>query len=91
MTLQGNLFRHLGKDYSALVSAIETTWKEETTDLVDTILKIIRHAEINKRNKKNTANNVNTLAVGVQRERALWGTCTTQECIDRGSTAHYSD
>ena len=91
MTLQGNLLRHLGKDYSALVSAIETTWKEETTDLADTILRIIRHAEINKGNEKDTANNVNAFAMGAQRERALWGTCTNQECIDRGSTSHYSD
>lgn len=91
ITLQGNLLRHLGKDYSALVSAIETTWKEETTDLADTILRIIRHAEINKGNEKDTADNVNALAVGAQRERAPRGSCTNQECIDRGSTAHYSD
>lgn len=38
MALQGSLLRHLGKDYSALVSAIETAWKDETTDLADTIL-----------------------------------------------------
>lgn len=31
MTLQGSLLRHLGKDYSALVSAIETAWKDETS------------------------------------------------------------
>ena len=77
MTLQRNLLTHLGKDYSALVSAIETTWKEETTELADTILRIIRHAEINKGNEKDTADNVNALAVGAQRERALRGTCTT--------------
>ena len=89
ITLQGCLLRHLGKDYSALVSAIETAWKEETTDLADTILRVIRHAEINKGNDKDSAENVNALAVGVQ--RAPRGTCTTQECIDRGSTAHYTD
>lgn len=91
ITLQGNLLRHLGKDYSALVSAIETSWTEETTDLGDTILRVIRHAEINKGNEKDTANNVNALAVGTQRERAARETCTNQECIDRGSTSHYSD
>lgn len=91
ITLQGNLLRHLGKDYSALVSAIETSWTEETTDLGDTILRVIRHTEINKGNGKDTANNVNALAVGTQRERAARGTCTNQECIDQGSTSHYSD
>ena len=52
MTLQGNLLRHLGKDYSALVSAIKMTWNEETTNLADTILRIIRHAEIKKEMRK---------------------------------------
>ena len=90
MALQGSLLRHLGKDYSALVSAIETTWKEETTDLQDTILRIIRHAEINKGNDQDTTENTtNAMAVNAQRERAPQGTCTTQECVDRGSTAHF--
>ena len=62
-----------------------------TIDLVDTILKIIRHTEINKRNKKNTADNINALVVGAQQEQAPWRTCTNQECINRGSTTHYSD
>ncbi len=50
MTLQGSLLRHFGKDYSALVSAIETTWTGKTTDLQDTIFWVIWHAEINKNN-----------------------------------------
>lgn len=66
MTLQENLLRHLGKDYFALVFVIETSWKKETIDLANTILRIICHAEINKENKKNTANNVNAFAVGAQ-------------------------
>ena len=53
MTLQRSLLCHLGRDYAALVSAIETNWKDETTDLADTILRVIRHAEINKGNDKN--------------------------------------
>ena len=78
MTFQGNLIRHLGKDYSALVLVIETTCKEETTDLADTILRIIRHSEINKRNEKNTADNVNALVVGAQQEQAPQRTYTNQ-------------
>lgn len=68
ITLQENLFKHLGKDYFALVLAIETTWKEKTTDLVDIILKIIRHTEINKKNKKDMADKRNAFAVGAQQE-----------------------
>lgn len=95
MTIQGSLLRHVGKDYSALVSAIETTWTDETTDLQDTILRVIRHAEINKDNNQDIADNAslstNALAVNAQRERAPRGTCTTQECIDRRSTAHFME
>lgn len=91
MTLQGNFFRHLSKDYFALVLIIKTKWKKETIDLADTILRIICHAEINKRNKKDIANNINTLAVGVKRKQALWGMCTNQRCIDRVNTIYYND
>ena len=66
-------------------------WKEETTDLADTILRIIRHAEINKGNEKDTANNINVLAVGAQQERAPWGICTNQEYIDQKSIVYYND
>ena len=52
MTLQNSLLQHLGKSYSTLVSAIKTTWTDKTTNLSDTILRIIRHAKFNKENKK---------------------------------------
>lgn len=89
MTLQGNLLRDLGKNYSALVSAIETEWKEETTNLSDTILRVIRHAEINKGNAQDSAENTKVLTTGIH--RAPRGTCTTPKCIDRGVTTHYND
>lgn len=57
MTLQKSLLQHLGKGYSALVSAIETTWTNETTNLSNTILRIICYAKINKRNEENTMEN----------------------------------
>lgn len=64
MILQGSLLRHLGKDYSALVSAIEIAWKDETTDLADTILQVIKHAEINKGNDQDNAK-VKIMATGI--------------------------
>ncbi len=66
MTLQGNLLRHLGRDYTALVSAIDTNWKEETTNLADTILRVIRYADINKGNDKDNAD-VKVLAANIHR------------------------
>lgn len=38
---------------------------EDTTDFADTILRIICHAEINKKNDKDMAKNINAFAVGV--------------------------
>ena len=89
MTLQGNLLGHLGKNHSALDSAIETEWKKETTNFSDTILRVIRHAEINKGNAKDVAGNTKTLATVTQRA-SKW-TSTTHECVEKGVTTHYND
>ncbi len=93
LTLQRNLFRYLGKDYLALVTTIKTKWKEKTISLFDTVLRVDRYAEINKGNERDMANNAsfNAFTIGAQRERASCGTCTNQECIDRGSTTPYND
>lgn len=66
ITLQDSLLRHFGKNYSDLVLAINTAWMEDTTVFIDTILRVIPYAEINKENNKNTAENVITFAVRVQ-------------------------
>lgn len=90
MTLQGNLLRHLGKDYSALRSDIETGWKKETTNLSDTILRVIWHAEISKENHQDNAiESTKVLATGIH--QASKGTCTTPECIERGIKTHYNN
>ena len=89
ITLQGSLLRHLGKDYSALISAIETEWKEETTNLSDTILRVIRHAEINKGNAQDLAESTKILSTGIQ--RAPKGTYTKPECVEKGVTSHYNN
>lgn len=80
MTLQRKLLHHLGKDYSALVSAIETRWKEDTTNHSDTVLRIIRQAEINKGSAQDTKK-PQILVTGMH--RAPKGTCKTPECIER--------
>ena len=88
MILQRSLLHHLGRDYAALVSAIKTNWKDETTDLADTILRVIRHAEINKSNNKDNAD-VKVLAANIH--RAPKGTCTTKRYVKRGVSTHYTD
>lgn len=47
-----NMIRNLGHPYAALVSAIQTEWKEGTTNLADTILRVIRCEEILKENNQ---------------------------------------
>lgn len=91
MALQGSLLRHLGRDYSALVSAIETVWRDETTDLGDTILRVIRHAEITKGNEEDNADHTNAKVLAANIHRASKGTCTTKECVERGVNTHYTD
>lgn len=88
MALQSNLLQHLSKDYSALVSAIETEWKEETINLSDMILRVIRHTGINKGNANNMAGNTKVLATVTQ--RASKGTWTTPERVERRVTTHYN-
>ena len=79
MTLHGSLLRHFGRDYAALVSAIETNWKDKTTDLANTILQVIRHAEIKKGNDKDHAD-VKVLAANIhQASKAT----AQQKCASR--------
>lgn len=91
MTLQGSLLRHLGREYSALISAIETVWRDETTNLGDTILRVVRHAEITKGNEEDNADYTNAKVLAANIHRAPKGTCTTKKCIERGVTTHYTD
>lgn len=39
--LQANMLRNLGSEFSVLVSAIQPEWKEENTNLADTIFRVI--------------------------------------------------
>lgn len=79
---------HLGKDYVVLVLAIETNQKEETTNLADTILQVIRYVEINKGNNKD---NVDVKVLAANLHRAPKRTCTIKECVKRGVTTYYTD
>ena len=91
MALQGSLLRHLGKDYLALVSAIETVWEDGNTNLSDIIFRVTRHAEINRGNAEDNADTPNTKVLAANIQRAPKGTCTTKECVERGVTTHYTD
>ena len=91
MALQGNLLRHLDKDYSALFLAIETVWEDENTNLSNIILRVTRHAEINIDNAEDNADTPNTKVLAANIQRAPKGTCTVKECVERGVTTHYTN
>lgn len=82
------MFQHLGKDYAALVLAIKTAWKDETTNLANTIIQVIRHTKINKGNNKDSTD-VKVLAASIY--QAPKEICTTKECVERGITTHYTN
>ena len=91
MMLQANMLRNLDSEYSALVSAIQTEWKEENTNLSDTILKIIQYEIFIKQTAagEDKSQEAKKLLTGVH--RAPKRTSTTPECVERGLTTHYND
>lgn len=91
MMLQANMLRNLGSKYSAFVSAIQTEWKEENTNLSDTILRVIRYEKFIKETTVGGDKSQETKALSTGIHRAPKGTCTTPECVERGLTTHYND
>lgn len=83
LLLQANMVRNLGPEYSGLVSSIQIEWKEETTNLSDTILRIVRYEKILKES--------NPKVLLTRAQCAPKGSCTTPECVARNVTTHSSD
>lgn len=83
LLLQANMVRNLGPEYSELVSSIQIEWKEETTNLSDTTLRIVRYEEILKES--------NPKVLLARAQRAPKGSCTTPECVAQNATTHYPD
>lgn len=96
MLLQAGLLTGMGDEYSNMISTLESEWKEGETNLAGSILRLIRFSDIQKEDAKTpnkapsnvllTASPSNPVS-----HRAPVGTCTNQECIDKGVTAHFTD
>ena len=91
IALQGSLLRHLGKDYSALVSAIKMVWEDGNINLNDIIFRVTRHAKINRGNTEDNEDTSNTKVLAANIQQAPKGTCITKEYVERGVTIHYTD
>lgn len=79
---------NIGTDYSALVLAIQKDWKDETTNLAETIFQIIRHFEFIKGNEK-AHNDIQIFNSIFSANCAPKGSCTNLEYIEKGLTTHY--
>lgn len=90
MYFQATMLINIGTDYSALVSAIQKDWKDETTNLAETVLQIIRHFEFMQGNEK-THNVIQTSSSNPSIHRAPKGFCTNPECVEKRLTTHYTD
>ena len=63
-------------------------WKDETTNLANIILQVIKYTKINKKNNKNNAK-VKIMAASIY--QAPKKTCMTKECIEKEVTTHYTN
>ena len=88
MYFQATMLMNIGTDYSALVSAIQKDWKDETTNLAEAILQIIRHFEFMEGNEK-AQNVMQTFMSSIH--RAPKGSCTNPECVEKSLTTHFTD
>lgn len=96
MLLQAGLLTGMGDENSNVVSMMKLEWKEEETDLASSILRLMRFSDIKKENAKpaNKASSSVLLTASHSNpgsHRAPPGTCTNQQCIDKGVTTHYAE
>lgn len=80
MYFQATMLINIGTEYSALVSAIQTDWKDETTNLAETVLQIIRHFEFIEGNKKNKV--VFQTSTSRPPSAAPKRSCKNPECVE---------
>ncbi len=89
---QATMLMNIGTKYSALVSAIQKDWKDETTNLMEIVLQIIRHFEFMEENEKSNKVDLQTSAGSLRLSPAApKESCKNKKCIDKGLTIHYTD
>lgn len=89
MYFQATMLMNIGSECSALVSAIQKDWKDETTNLAETVLQIIRHFEFMEGTEKDKS--VLQTSTSRPTPAAPKGSCKNPECIEKGLTTHYTD
>lgn len=80
---------NIGLKYSALMSLIEKNWKDETTNLTEAMLYIIRHFKFMEDTEKGKSVLHTTIfkpATAVPKK-----SCKNLKCIEKGQTTHYTN
>lgn len=99
LTTKGaSIFLNMGNEYAGIVSTVESEWKNGTTDLERTILRLVKYEAIRKGNDaaveesiKVTARLSSSHSSKPESLRASKATCTNPECIKKGITSHFTD
>lgn len=85
MLLQGAILINISKEYTSLISIIETKWTNAITNLSNTVLQIIRHSKIMKGHAKEKV----LLMSGIYRVPKQ--SCINLKFVKKGLTIHYTN
>ncbi len=88
---QATMLMSSGSEYSNPVTIIQKDWKDNNTNLPETILQIIRYFEFMKGSTKDQVLLISTQISSTTTQRATEGSCPNRECVEKGLTTHYSD
>ncbi len=96
--LQAGIFTGMENKYSSIVSMMETEWKIDTTNIVESAKKLVRFAEIRKENDQapRSSDTPKQSALLTSKppkpsNRAPPGTCTNPDFIKKRNIQHYTD
>ncbi len=88
------MLMNIGPEYSGLVSAIQKDWKDETTNLAEAIVQIIRHFKFMEGTEKyKSVLQMSQTSAPTSRPTpaAPKRSCKNPEYIKKGLTTHYTD
>lgn len=83
------MLMNIGSEYLALVSAIQKDWKDETTNLAETVPQIIKHFEFIEGTEKGKS----ILRISISRPASVAPkrSCKNPEFIKKSLTTYYTN
>lgn len=94
MILQTGFLTRMGDEYLGIVSTIESEWTNGALDFDSSILRLIKFADIKKKNARNQLVFLSTTffitkSPKLESNQAPLRTCIISNCIKKGLTTHY--